>query len=59
MLWNSYILIYYFKPQLFNIRLFILNVIKGSDSLLNLYLSIWRSNNKLKDSVFSSLNKLF
>lgn len=58
-LWNSYILIYYFKPQLFNIRLFILNVIKGSDSLLNLYLSVWRSNNKLKDSVSSSLNKLF
>ena len=59
MLWNSYILIYYFKPQFFNIRLFILNVIKGSDSLLNLYLSIWRSNNKLKDSVSNSLNKLF
>ena len=59
MLWNSYILIYYFKPQLFNIRLFILNVIKGSDSLLNLYLSVWRSNNKLKDSVSNSLNKLF
>ena len=59
MLWNSYILIYYFKPQFFNIRLFILNVIKGSDSLLNLYLSIWSSNNKFKELVFNSLNRLF
>jgi heme/copper-type cytochrome/quinol oxidase subunit 1 len=59
-LWNTYILIYYFKPHFFNIKLFILNYfIKNSNTLLNLYISLWRVNSKFKKSISTFFNKLF
>ena len=60
LLWNSYILIYYFKPQLFNIRLFILNYfVKHSNLLLNLYLSFWKVSYKFNNTVSNIFNKIF
>ena len=58
-LWNAYITMYYFKPQFFNIKLFILNIAKNSNALLNLYLSIWKVNYKFKKVIVTFLNKLF